>query len=213
MQALDELTAHDIRKRLQQINPQRTFDVPGSLIGERFRDAAVLVPFVRVRDEWHLLYIRRACSERDRHSGQVAFAGGKRDPQDIDLNATALREAHEEIGITPTDVKLFGHLTTHHSISNFKITPVVGQVPWPYALHLQRSEVDRAFTIPLNWLADPHNHELRVRELNGSKVPVVYFKEYDGELLWGATARMTLNLLYVLGVDFSELHQPMAKAA
>jgi hypothetical protein len=110
-------------------------------------------------------------------------------------------------------VKLFGHLTTHHSISNFKITPVVGQVPWPYALHLQRSEVDRAFTIPLNWLADPHNHELRVRELNGSKVPVVYFKEYDGELLWGATARMTLNLLYVLGVDFSELHQPMAKAA
>lgn len=213
MHALDKLTAQEISKHLQQASSHRTFDAPSSLIGEHFRDAAVLVPFVRLRDEWHLLYIRRACSERDRHSGQVAFAGGKRDPQDPDLYGTALREAQEEIGINPQDVTLLGHLSSHHSISNFKITPIVGQVPWPYCLQLQRSEVDRAFTIPLNWLADPLNHELRLRELKGTNVPVVYFKEYDGELLWGATARMTLNLLYRLGVDFSELDQPMAKAA
>lgn len=213
MHALNKLTAQDISKRLQQVSPHRTFDVPSSLIGDQFRDAAVLVPFVRLRDEWHLLYIRRACSERDRHSGQVAFAGGKRDPQDLDLYGTALREAQEEIGINPQDVTILGHLTPHHSISNFKITPIVAQVPWPYSLQLQRSEVDRAFTIPLTWLADPSNHELRLRELKGTNVPVVYFKEYDTELLWGATARMTLNLLYMLGVDFSELGQPMAKAA
>jgi hypothetical protein len=73
--------------------------------------------------------------------------------------------------------------------------------------------VDRAFTIPLTWLANPEHHELRLRELKGTNVPVVYFKEYDGELLWGATARMTLNLLHRLGVDFSELAQPMARAA
>lgn len=213
MQALNKLTAQEISKRLQPINPHRSFDVPSNLIGDQFRDAAVLVPFVRLRDEWHLLYIRRACSERDRHSGQVAFAGGKRDPQDPDLYGTALREAQEEIGINPQDVNILGHLSAHHSISNFKITPVVGQVPWPYSLQLQRSEVDRAFTIPLTWLADPRNHELRLRELKGTNMPVVYFKEYDGELLWGATARMTLNLLYMLGVDFSELELPMAKAA
>lgn len=213
MHALDKLTAQDISKRLQQVSSHRTFDVPSSLIGDQFRDAAVLVPFVRLRDEWHLLYIRRACSERDRHSGQVAFAGGKRDPQDPDLYGTALREAYEEIGINPEDVTILGDLTPHHSISNFKITPIVGQVPWPYSLHLQRSEVDRAFTIPLHWLADARNHELRLRELKGTNVPVVYFKEYDGELLWGATARMTLNLLSMLGVDFSELDQPMAQAA
>ncbi|TXH68743.1 MAG: CoA pyrophosphatase [Thiothrix sp.] len=213
MQALNILTAQEISKRLQPVNLSRSFDVPSHLISDQFRDAAVLVPFVRLRDEWHLLYIRRACSERDRHSGQVAFAGGKRDPQDPDLYSTALREAQEEIGINPQDVSILGQLTAHHSISNFKITPVVGQVPWPYSLQLQRSEVDRAFTIPLAWLADPRNHELRLRELKGSLVPVVYFKEYDGELLWGATARITLNLLAMLGVDFSELDQPMAKAA
>ncbi|MFZ1342508.1 NUDIX hydrolase [Thiothrix eikelboomii] len=217
MHALDKLTAQDISKRLQPVNSpfnaQRSFDVPSDLIGDQFRDAAVLVPFVRLRDEWHLLYIRRACSERDRHSGQVAFAGGKRDPQDVDLYRTALREAHEEIGIDPQDVAILGHLPPHHSISHFKITPIVGQVPWPYSLQLQPSEVDRAFTIPLTWLAEPRNHELRLRELNGTKVPVVYFKEYDGELLWGATARMTLNLLYRLGVDFKELEPPMARAA
>ena len=213
MHSLDKLTTQDIAKRLQQVSSSRTFDVPSHLLSEHYREAAVLVPFVRLRDEWHLLYIRRACSERDRHSGQVAFAGGKRDPQDPDLNSTALREAQEEIGINPNDVKVLGRLTAHHSISNFRITPVVAQVPWPYALHLQRSEVDRAFTIPLTWLADPLNHELRLRELKGSNIPVVYFKEYDGELLWGATARMTLNLLQVLGVDFNELAEPMAKAA
>lgn len=213
MHALDKLTAQDISKRLQQVRPQHSFDVPSHLMGDQFRDAAVLVPFVRLRDEWHLLYIRRTCSERDRHSGQVAFAGGKRDPQDTDLYGTALREAHEEIGISPQDVRILGHLTPHHSISHFKITPIVGQVPWPYSLQLQRSEVDRAFTIPLAWLAEPSNHEFRLRELKGTNVPVVYFKEYDDELLWGATARMTLNLLYMLGVDFNILDQPMAKAA
>lgn len=217
MHALNKLTTQDISKRLQlvnsQVNAQRSFDVPSHLLDDQFRDAAVLVPFVRLRDEWHLLYIRRACSERDRHSGQVAFAGGKRDPQDADLYRTALREAHEEIGITPQDVTILGHLPPHHSISHFKITPIVGQVPWPYSLQLQRSEVDRAFTIPLTWLAAPDNHEVCLRELKGTKVPVVYFKEYDGELLWGATARMTLNLLYRLGVDFRELEPPMARAA
>ncbi|HMT92789.1 CoA pyrophosphatase [uncultured Thiothrix sp.] len=213
MQALNKLTAQDISRRLQAVNPQRSFDVPSNLISDQFREAAVLVPFVRLRDEWQLLYIRRACSERDRHSGQVAFAGGKRDPHDPNLYSTALREAQEEIGINPQDVSILGHLSAHHSISNFKITPVVAQVPWPYSLQLQHSEVDRAFTIPLTWLADPRNHELHLRELKGTNVPVVYFKEYDGELLWGATARMTLNLLHMLGVDFSTLDQPIAKAA
>lgn len=213
MQALNKLTAQDISRRLQAVNPQRSFDVPSNLIGDQFREAAVLVPFVRLRDEWQLLYIRRACSERDRHSGQVAFAGGKRDPHDSNLYSTALREAQEEIGINPQDVSILGHLSAHHSISNFKITPVVAQVPWPYSLQLQHSEVDRAFTIPLTWLADPRNHELHLRELKGTNVPVVYFKEYDGELLWGATARMTLNLLSMLGVDVRKPNQPMAKAA
>jgi 8-oxo-dGTP pyrophosphatase MutT (NUDIX family) len=130
----------------------------------------------------------------------VAFAGGKRDPEDVSLTATALREAHEEIGILPADVQVLGQLSPHHSISRFRIAPIVATVPWPYPLTLSEQEVARAFTIPLHWLAQPQHHEIRYRQLDdvAQPIPVVYFQEYDGEILWGATARITLALLACL---------------
>jgi len=134
------------------------------------------------------------------HSGQVAFAGGKHEDQDEDLEATAKRETHEEIGVAPEDIRILGQLSPHHSISQFQITPVVGTLPWPYNLTLDSSEVSHTFTMPLNWLADQNNHEVRHRQLSQTKnpVPVVYYDKYDGELLWGATARMTLSLINTL---------------
>ena len=198
MHHLNHLTPGDITRRLGNQPTRSTFDVPAGILSAPCKEAAVLVPFLRMDDEWHLLYIRRSRSELDRHSGQVAFAGGKRDPEDTDLHATALREAEEEIGLQRNDVTILGQLTHHHSISQFRITPVVAQMPWPYSLTLQTSEVDRAFTMPLRWLADPANHEFRQHELKGKPVPVIYFREYDGELLWGATARMTLSLISAL---------------
>jgi 8-oxo-dGTP pyrophosphatase MutT (NUDIX family) len=196
MHNIDQLTASDIRQRLQQVQGAPTHDVAL----DACREAGVLVPFVRIAEAWHLLFIRRPKSIRDYHSGQVAFAGGKRDPEDIDLTATALREAHEEIGILPQDVQVLGELSPHHSISRFRIAPIVATVPWPYELILSPQEVARAFTIPLHWLAQPQHHEVRYRQLDDvpQLLPVVYFKEYDGEILWGATARITLALLACL---------------
>ena len=80
------------------------------------------------------------------------------------------------------------------------MTPVIGTFPWPYKLRLSEIEVSRVFTIPLLWLADQNNHEIRVRELPEpyGTVSVVYFREYDGETLWGASARFMLTLLDVL---------------
>lgn len=192
---IDQLTVTEITQRLRQCGAP-THDVAL----DACRDAGVLVPFVRVAEAWHLLFIRRPTSIRDYHSGQVAFAGGKRDPEDADLTATALREAHEEIGILPQDVQVLGELSPHHSISRFRIAPVVATVPWPYALILSPQEVARAFTIPLHWLAQPQHHEVRYRQLDdvSQPLPVVYFQEYDGEILWGATARITLALLACL---------------
>ena len=196
---LDALSAADIRHRLQS-RVTATYDVPPEMLGDDAREAAVLVPFLRVEDSWHLLFIRRALQEGDRHSGQVAFAGGQREPEDETLLHTALRETEEEVGIASADIQVLGHINHHHTISDFQVRPYVGLVPWPYELTLDEIEVARAFTMPLKWLAEPANYRLEERHHPDSQRPwpVVYYETYDGELLWGATARMTLSLIEIL---------------
>ncbi|MBL7003054.1 MAG: CoA pyrophosphatase [Gammaproteobacteria bacterium] len=195
----NQLSIADIRAHLQtQI--ETTYDIPPRLLTFDCREAAVLVPFVRIKDAWHILYIRRTKYAGDRHSGQVAFAGGKRDPKDVDLTATVLREAEEEIGLAASDVKLLGNINQHHTISKFQVTPFIAEIPWPYPLALDEVEVARAFTLPLSWLADASNYrtEKRLHPSSNQLWPVVYYDYYDGELLWGATARMTLSLIEIL---------------
>ncbi len=199
MPDLDQLSVGEIRQRLHaQIDT--TYDVPPEMLSDDAREAAVLVPFLRVEDAWHILYIRRANYPGDRHSGQVAFAGGKRDDVDDDLLATALREAEEEVGIAASDVDVLGHINHHHTISEFQVRPYVGVMPWPYQLKLDEIEVARAFTIPLDWLAQSSNYRTEERQHPESSRPwpIVYYDLYDGEMLWGATARMTLSLIEVL---------------
>lgn len=159
-----------------------------------------MIPFLKIQEAWHLLYIRRTFKPNDPHSGQVAFPGGALEPEDTSLRATALREMNEEIGVNPEDVRILGFLNDFITITSFQVRPYVGRIPWPYPLKLQRSEVSRAFTIPLAWLADPHNHRVEQRLLPHpyEPVPVVYFNPHDGEVLWGATAGFTLALLEVL---------------
>ncbi len=196
---LDRLSAAEIRERLHAQN-STTYDIPPEMLGENAREAAVLVPFLRIEESWHILYIRRAHYEGDRHSGQVAFAGGKRDPGDDSLLATALREAGEEVGVAEGDVDVLGYINHHHTVSEFQVRPYVGVMPWPYRLRLDQVEVARAFTIPLNWLAQDSNYRTEERRHPESDRPwpIVYYDLYDGEMLWGATARMTLSLIEVL---------------
>ncbi|MDH3388414.1 MAG: CoA pyrophosphatase [Gammaproteobacteria bacterium] len=196
---LDQLSADEIRARLHA-QSGTTYDVPPELLSDAAREAAVLVPFVRIEGAWHILYIRRAHIDSDRHSGQVAFAGGKREQGDESLLATALREAQEEVGIAARDVEVLGYINHHHTISEFQVRPYVGVVPWPYPLVLDEIEVARAFTMPLNWLARESNYRTEERRHPESQRPwpVVYYDLYDGEMLWGATARITLSLIDVL---------------
>lgn len=166
------------------------------------RPAAVLIPFLQVDASWHILYTRRTDTVAD-HKGQVAFPGGRSDPDDLNPKFTALREAEEEIGLHREDVRILGSLKQLPTSSGYCITPVVGRIPWPYPLHLAKDEVKRVFTIPLTWLAEPEHHEIRFRKLPGSDVlhPVIYFQHYDGELLWGISAEITINLLRALHVQ------------
>jgi 8-oxo-dGTP pyrophosphatase MutT (NUDIX family) len=163
------------------------------------KPAAVLIPMLQQDGDWHLLYILRSVVEGDMHSGQVAFPGGRWDPGETEAEQAALREANEEIGLQTADVRLLGRLEDFITISNYNVTPVVATIPWPSELRPQPGEVQRIFTIPLTWLAEPANREERERVApSGETLKVVYFKEYDKEILWGVTARITLNFLQAL---------------
>ncbi len=164
------------------------------------RRAAVLVPFVCLDDEWHLLFTRRT-ETVDSHKGQVAFPGGAIDPGDVDAVAAALREAEEEIGLKPSQVRILGKMPEYPTITEYLVTPVVGRVTAPLKYRLSPAEVERAFTIPLDWLRDPaHWQENPLVFPDGRRDRVIYYQLYDDELLWGITARITVNLLKILGL-------------
>jgi len=162
----------------------------------QLRCAAVLVPLVWHDNEWHLLFTRRT-DKVESHKGQVSFPGGACDEGETTPEQTALREAEEEVGINPNDVKVLGRLTNMITISRFRVTPVVGIIKWPTVFRVGEHEVARVFTIPLGWLANSSNRwQFQIQD---RKRAVIAYHPYDGELLWGATARMTVDFLNILG--------------
>jgi 8-oxo-dGTP pyrophosphatase MutT (NUDIX family) len=176
------------------------------------RPAAVLVPLIRMPIDfggpgWHILYTRRT-ELVQHHKGQVSFPGGRASPGDSSLEATALREAFEEIGLHPSHVRILGRMGKLMTGSNHLITPVVGIIPWPYKFTVEPNEVSRVFTIPIDWLADSAHYTIHPREFPpDSPVPpqfrrlqIICFTPYHGEVLWGATAEVTLRLIERLEV-------------
>lgn len=163
----------------------------------RLKCAAVLLPLVFHADEWHVLFTRRT-DRVESHKGQVSFPGGACDEGETTPEQTALREAEEEIGVEPSDVQVIGRLSRLITISSFRVSPIVGIIPFPYAFKIANAEVARVFTIPLLWLANRNNYwEF---SFGNSERALIAYHPYDGELLWGATARMTVNFLMTLGL-------------
>lgn len=161
----------------------------------RLKCAAVLVPLVWESDRWSLLFTRRT-DHVESHKGQVSFPGGGCDEGEFTPEETALREAEEEVGIDPHSVRVLGRLSNLITITSFRVTPVVGVIAWPTVLRIGLHEVERVFTIPLEWLADRRNRwEFGLPGRNRS---LIAYHPYDGELLWGATARITVEFLAAL---------------
>jgi len=161
--------------------------------------AAVLVPLFLDGGEWNLLYTRRTDSV-DVHRGQVAFPGGRIEPDDRSPAEAALRESEDEIGLRPPDVRVLGQLNPLITVTQFVVTPVIGVIPWPYPLRPNHKEVARCFGVPISWLAEPANLEVQSRQplVPGLSVQVYYFKPYEQEVIWGVTARITKSLLDLL---------------
>lgn len=161
--------------------------------------SAILVPLLWTDQQWNLLFIRRSVSN-DPHSGQVAFPGGRMESTDLSPEAASLRETHEEIGVSPTDVEVLGKLPPLLTVTNYQIQPVVGIIPYPYPFKPSPGEVQKIFTIPLSWLANPQNYRLEERHLPPpvGRVPTIYYLPYAGEILWGASAQIVHTFLTIV---------------
>lgn len=187
-----DLPTH-LRLRLRPQSP-----VPETKNG--IRAAAVLLPLYKTQDEWYLLFTRR--TERvEAHRGQVSFPGGLIEVGETPTEA-ACRETEEETGIVADAIDVLGAMKPLPTVTGFIIAPIVGIIPWPYPLKLHRVEVAKVFGVPLGWLQDPENlqtHHWRSSP-EGDKTPIHAFLPFEGEVIWGATARITLNFLSLMNI-------------
>jgi 8-oxo-dGTP pyrophosphatase MutT (NUDIX family) len=162
-------------------------------------NAAVLVPVV-MRERPTVLLTERT-THLSTHSGQVAFPGGRQDETDTDAAHTALREAHEEIGLQPALVEVIGNMPTYTTGSQFVITPVVALVSPEHRLTLNAYEVADAFEVPLEFLMNPAHHRRHAFEWAGARREWFSMPYRDGDaerFIWGATAAMLRNLYRLL---------------
>lgn len=183
------ISAHEITHKLSKLEDTLVIE------GDHLTRAAVLIPLFLREGEWNILFTRRSQSVQD-HKGQVSFPGGAFEWIDKDLEATALRETEEEIGIPSENVKILGRMEPFPSISNYLITPVVGLLKYPFQIKIAVEEVDKVFSIGLDWLADVKNYEERdYTRVNRSIEKVLFYREFEGELVWGITARILTRFL------------------
>ena len=158
------------------------------------RAASVLVPFFEKDGAPHLLFVKRP-EGNYRHAGQIAFPGGKRDEGDRDALAVALREAQEEVGVAPADVKLLGRLDEYDTVvSSFRVTPWVGVIPHPYPLVPDAREVERLVEAPLATLLDRGLFREEERLTPSGPRTIFYFAVGD-DVIWGVTAAILVPLL------------------
>jgi len=168
--------------------------LPGDAFDEETADptpAAVLVGVVD-RPQPTVLLTERPTTMR-KHPGQISFPGGRIDPDDEGPAAAALREADEEIGLSPAFVEVVGTTDRYRTITGFEVTPVIAVVRPGFTLRCEPREVADAFEAPLDYLLDPARQQVRTVEWRGRE-RTYYEILWEGRRIWGATAAMLVNL-------------------
>jgi 8-oxo-dGTP pyrophosphatase MutT (NUDIX family) len=191
-----------LKERYREGLPGRPFQAQMATYAKRLqlmdapptaRLAAVLALLFPKEDEWHILLTERTSSNpNDRHKGQISFPGGQYDPEDADLKACALREAHEEVGIPPSVVNMIGPLTDLYiPVSNFHVHPYLGYMTHTPTYTQQTAEVKSIIETPLSILQQSGIRKLTTIKVSESIIlnDVPYFDVF-GNVVWGATAMM-----------------------
>jgi 8-oxo-dGTP pyrophosphatase MutT (NUDIX family) len=183
--ALHDLTA-DAKRGDIDLDPQ-LWELAGT---QPTRPAAVLVPIVARTEPQVLLTLR---TELPSHPGQIAFPGGKIDPDDQSPADAAMREAREEIGLARKLIEPIGYLDLYLTFSGYRILPTVARVEPAYELALCEAEVADAFEVPLAFLMDAQNHAIHSRDWKGIKRNY-YAMPFGDRYIWGVTAGIVRNL-------------------
>ena len=160
--------------------------------GMQYRGAAVLVPVIDRPQGLQVLFIQRT-EGPDAHSGQIAFPGGKIEHHDDGAVAAALRETHEETGLSHEFVEVLGFLDAYRTGTRFEISPVVGIVSEGFDLVPEPLEVADIFEVPFDFFMDPENHQTDSRIWKGKRRHF-YAMPYEDRYIWGATAGILRNL-------------------
>lgn len=161
-----------------------------------FRPAAVLVPLVR-RELGITVLLTQRTEDMPSHAGQIAFPGGRRQDDDADAVATALRETEEEVGLARRFVDVIGAVDPYRTGTGYEITPIVGIVTPGFTTHADPREVADVFEVPLAHFLDEKNHRIDKRMAQGRERRF-YAMPYGERYIWGATAGMLKNLHFVL---------------
>ncbi|WP_114326368.1 CoA pyrophosphatase [Candidatus Colwellia aromaticivorans] len=141
----------------------------------------------------HVLLTRRA-SHLKHHPSQISFPGGKVEPTDKNVIHTALREAQEEIGLSPDSVSIVGQLPNYEIISGYQVTPIVAIIESPQYYQKDANEVDEIFQVPLQHFLQPQNHRT-INSYHNGRYHNVHFFPYKHYNIWGATAAMLKDLV------------------
>ena len=177
------MNAGELRARLRVNGPRQELPLAGN------RAAAVLVALEPGRGVW----LTRRSARMMNHTGQVAFPGGKLDPEDASVEAAALREAWEEIGLDPDAVEILGRLDEQVTMTGFHMTPVAALVPPGVRVSIASDEVVEVFSLPFAALLDPALPHRRIASAEGHERQF-YVWPHERHVIWGATAEILRQL-------------------
>ena len=169
------------------------------LKSQDYKTAAVLLILYKKEDEYHIAFMRRTSRfKNDKHAGQISFPGGRKEKDETILEC-ALRETHEEFGITPRQLRILGPLKELYVfVSNFLVYPFVAYANETLIFKPEEEEVEYILEIPLEKLLDPKTKKRKDIQVGDRLLKDVPYFDLDGKVLWGATAMMTHNLLDII---------------